>query len=232
VKSIFRYHYQIKVTQFMSFKHLFLAVAVAAISTFSEASVTLRFGQTAVARATGFADHLGTIQNGMSWGIIVDASGNGFADGSYNVFDSSVSGFLSATGPSAAIAADDYFVASGLVTTSASATGGDLAVTAGAITLLSGIFPTYPLNVGSGDAFKIVWFESTPAASSYYGTLGTGLFTLPADGSDTSYASFFVGNDPVKAANLQFPGAGPVPEPSRMMLLGFGLVGLFFRRRR
>lgn len=217
-------------------KLIFFALSLLALGSDSFGSITLRFGQTGVARATGFADASGSIATGLSWGIIVDSSGNGFADGSYNVFDNTVGGFLSASGGNAAIAADDYFVPSGLVTGAASATGTDSAVTGGAITLMSSIFNSYPSGVGSGDAFKIVWFNSTPGAGTFYGTLGntgaTAPFVLPSDGADQSYAAFFVGNEPTKTTNLQFPGAAPIPEPSRMMLLGFGLVGLFFRRRR
>lgn len=216
----------------MSSNYFISSVVVAVALLFSDiasASVTLRFGQTAVARATGFADNSGTPQNGMRWGIVVDAGGNGFADGFYDVFNNTVNGFLSAPGGNAAIAADDFFVTTGLLTSSATATGADAAVAAGAITLLSSIFSSYPVGVGVGDAFKIIWFETTPATGTYYGTMGNAAFTLPADGSDTSYASVFVGNDPNKPASLQF---APIPEPSRLMLLGLGLIGMIFRRRR
>jgi hypothetical protein len=55
-------------------------------------------------------------------------------------------------------------------------------------------------------------------------------FVLPASGTSVSFASNFTGNDAAKAANLQFTTA--IPEPSRMMLLGLGVMGLGMRRRR
>lgn len=198
-------------------------------ATSSLATVTLQFSQTGVARATGFANQAGAATNGMNWGVVIDSTGNGFSGG-YDVFSSTASGFLSV----GSVATDDYYVTTGLLTSTQSATGTDPGGVGG-ITSLANIFATYPTGVNAGDAFRIVWFDGTPTAGSYYGMMSDAGFVLPSDGNTTSFASIFnngTSADPLKPANLQFPGAAPVPEPSRMMLLGFGLIGLFFRRRR
>lgn len=208
-----------------------LFVALTAFATVnSYATVTLQFGQTGVARASGFANNAGIATNGMRWGIVIDSSGNGFGAGSYDVLDQTSNGFLSV----GSLASDDYYVTTGLSTNSATATGSDSAVTAGAITQLTNILgPTFPTGVTAGDAFRIIWFDGTPASGSYYGMMSDPTFVIPADGSTVSFANVFVGDsDPIKSASLQFPGASPVPEPSRLMLLGLGFFGLFFRRRR
>jgi hypothetical protein len=208
-----------------------LILAISALATVeSKATVTLQFGQTGVARASGFANNAGVATNGMRWGIVIDSSGNGFGAGSYDVFDQGTNGFLNIS----ATASDDYFVTTGLSTNSATATGSDSAVTAGAITQLTNILgPTFPSGVTANDAFRIIWFDGAPATGTYYGMMSDPSFVIPADGNTVSFASIFAGNsDPIKSANLQFPGAAVVPEPSRLMLLGLGVFGLFFRRRR
>ncbi len=214
----------------MNFKFLLGAAVILGSVQISTATVTLQFGQTGVARATGFANNGGTPTNGMRWGIVIDSAGDGFGAGGYDVFSQEANGFLSI----GSVTDDDYYVTTGLSTNLASATGADAAVTAGAITQLSNIlgpsFPTSPAgNVTASDAFRIIWFESAPSNGTFYGMMGDASFLLPADGNTTSFASAFVGNDPNKPANLQF---GAVPEPSRLMLLGIGLVGVFARRRR
>jgi len=207
---------------------ILLAAGMLGFSQSSFATVTLQFSQTSVGRATGFANNAGTPTNGMRWGIVVDGSGNGFGAGNYDVFDNTTSGFLSAS----STVTDDFFVTTGLLTSNQTATGTDPGGTGG-ITSLASIFAAYPAGVGSGDAFRIIWFESTPAAGSFYGMFADALFTLPPDGNTQSYASVFAGAiaDPAKPANLQFPGT-IIPEPSRALLIGFGLVGLFLRRKR
>ena len=211
----------------MQLRHILTTAAVLAFAHVASATVTLQFGQTGVARATGFANSAGTPVTGMTWGIIVDGSGNGFQAGSYDVFSSATTTDgrqLFAGG----VATDDYYFSTGLSTGTATPTSDDPGGV-GSITQLTSILTTIPSGIGTGDAFRIVWFETPPADGTFYGTFGDASFLLPSDGSTTSFASVFAGStaDPAKAATHQF-----VPEPSRFMLLGLALVGLIFRRRR
>lgn len=202
------------------------------------ATVTLQFSLAGTARATGFSNSAGLVGiDGMRWGLIVDTNNNGFSGTQYDGgFGINSSGFLTVNG----IATDDYYVANAAQTTTSTtgATGGDPGGS-GTITAISGV----PFgNVGSvtnlidvGDPFALVWFESGTAAGNKYGMLGNQSvnpqFDIPADGATTPYATFFAGASPdaIKPTNFTFQGA---PEPSRLILLGLGGLGLVFRRRR
>jgi hypothetical protein len=130
-------------------------------------------------------------------------------------------------------ATDDYFVSSGASNTTsdlsalfevgfaASGSNGSIGST-GSI--------TYNNGISQNDPFAIVWFSTnTATAGSRYGFLNLGQL-MPADNlAGVDMSSPFAGSDPIRSASNTF---GVIPEPSRMMLLGFGLVGLFFRRRR
>ena len=202
------------------------ALSLLFVTATSQATVTLQFSQTSVGRATGFANSAGTITNGMNWGVLIDGSGNGFSASYDAPTSASTSGFLFNNN----VATDDYFVTTGLLTTTQTATGTDPGG-AGGISSLANIFASYPSGIGAGDAFRIIWFDGAPAAGSSYGLFSDASFTLPADGNTTSYASVFSGStaDPAKPANLTF---NSIPEPSRALLFGFGALGLMFRRRR
>lgn len=197
----------------------------------SYAEVTLQISQIGVGRATGFANKNGVATDGMRWGVIVSTANATFNGGNYDVFDFNTSGFLTIGG----IASDDYYVAhsTSALTQTLSATGGDPGGTGG-ITTITGVPFGGATGISTSDLFSLVWFDSTPAENSYYGMFTDPGLTIPADTAVQSYASLFAGGtaDPIKSANLQFPGAAVVPEPSRLMLLGLGFFGLFFRRRR
>lgn len=220
----------------ISFIALLFSLAISA-----QADVTLQFSQISVGRATGFANSAGIATNGMAWGIVVSTTNSVFSGGSYDIFDPTLTGFLKING----VDTDDYYVTSGLTTSSLGATGGDPGG-AGGITTLNPVPFGGATGISQNDPFSIIWFETTPANNSKYGLLSNVGFVIPADGTGTSFAGItgtgtigtssygvFGGStaDPAKPANLTFSSTA-IPEPSRMMLLGFGLVGFFFRRRR
>ncbi len=219
-----------------SIKLLLLAGVLSCAATAS-ATTTLRFSVTGTNRATGFSDHNGTAGvDGMRYGIVIDTSAtnglnaNGFQSGNYDVFDNTVSGFLKVGG----VTTDDYYHA-GSTTTSLGATGtdpggsGGITSVVGAPNGTDGVFA----GVSTSDPFALIWFESAVNANgSYYGLMTDASFQLPAGGSTVDFNAPFTGStaDPIKPASYQFGAA--VPEPSRFLLAGLGLVGLVMRRRR
>jgi len=194
----------------------------------AQATVTLQFAS-GTAKLTNLANASNVVTNGMIWGVVIDTAGDGFdsitGPGYYDGFT------VPAAGSSASmivngLASDDLFFRDDNVSLTQNiggTDGGD-----GGITTVDNV----PFH--SGRNFAIIWMPTNGANGSAYGFLTNGGLTMPTiDGSPQSYASLFSGADPSRPANLTFgSGAGPVPEPSRMMLLGFGLVGLITRRRR
>ena len=216
-----------------------LLLACASVGS-SLATTTLTFSSGAVARMSGFGDAAGTPTTGLRYGMVIDTLGDGFDNSfvgsTYDSFDNTVSGFLSRTIGGISAVTDDYYFTTGLLTTSAPAVavGGETGAQVSTITSLVGA-PNGTDGLISGvttnDAFSIIWFATSPTAEgSNYGMFRIPAFVLPASGTSVPFASNFTGNDAAKAANLQFTTA--IPEPSRMMLLGLGVMGLGMRRRR
>ena len=201
------------------------------------ATVTIQFSEPfAGGIPSNLANAAGTITDGMRWGIVVDTLGNGFANSgtSYDAYASGVTtaGFLGAGGS----AGDDYYIP-GTLTVNGLTSGlqeGDFTTVPGHGSILDDL-TSIPLTngVSAGDKFALVWFSSnTSTAGSKYGFFTDNSFLMPSDGNTTSYGSPFVGNDSTRSATNTFASLAPVPEPSRVILLGVGAFGLISRRRR
>jgi hypothetical protein len=220
-----------------------ISLGLFAVHSTSLATTTLTFSNGTIGRMSGFGNAAGTPTNGLHYGLLIDTAGNGFAHYSstldYNYFSRTASGFVSATNTTSGVSSitDDYFyVPSALPSTNdGSAVGSETGTQVSTITSVAGapngtdgLIP----GVSTGDAFAIIWFAATPAEGSAFGIFTIPQFVLPASGTSVSFASNFTGNDAAKAANLSFYTPVLIPEPSRVLLMGFSLVGLALRRRR
>lgn len=133
------------------------------------------------------------------------------------------------------VLSDDYYIA-GALTVDASSfyPGGDFGgSTPGSGSIIDNLIVSYPSGVTAGDAFALVWFDSnSTAVGAKYGLFTHASFVLPAnDGGTYSYGTPFMGTDPIRSASNTF-AASVIPEPSRALLLFFGMAGLMMRRRR
>ena len=200
------------------------------------ATTTLHFND---AYATGLPDNLandvGVVSNGMRWGVIISTTDAAFAGGGTNYDEyaagSNTAGFLSVGG----VLTDDYFIPGTLTQNAAFLAGGDGGATAGDGSILDDLTLTYTNGISLNDKFGLVWFGSagnTSTAGSKYGFFEDASFVLPGDGLDPIYGAAFQGTDPIRSASNTFASLAPVPEPSRLLLLGFGAFGLMLRRRR
>jgi hypothetical protein len=230
----------------MIFKSRFInlaALTLLALSGTGYATTTIIFSS-ASGRLSGFGNAAdpAIATNGLRWGLVIDTLGDGFdssfANTTYDSFTNSTSGFISATTSGVSSISDDYFFTPASLPSTADAAAGtagsgetgtqtaSITSAVGAPNGTDGLIA----NVTTSDKFAIIWFAETPAEGTAYGLYhNPTAFLLPASGTSVNLSSNFAGNDSVKAANLNFTA---VPEPSRLMLLGFGLIGVFFRRRR
>lgn len=208
---------------------LSIAVLVLCVSPHLRAASTIQFNSGS-AKATGFDNFAGNATGGLSYGIVMDTTGNGFS-GSGSNYDSftmpATSSGLYLSRASDSSVTDDFFFWNGQ-TTLATISGTD-GGTNGLSTTFGNI-PNGTNGITAGDAFAIVWFDSGSATGNKYGFLTDPLFVVPSDSFTVSVASASA------LANVSSYSPsntlGAVPEPSRMMLLGLGLIGVFFRRRR
>jgi hypothetical protein len=220
---------------------LIVTAAVIGCSGQVSATTTLAFSVVGTNRATGFADASGAAANGMRWGLVIDTAGDGFdntlLNTTYDAFSIGASGFIvtSLNGVSQGASDDYFFTPASLPTTNTlGATGidpggvGGIVSAAGAPNGTDGIIP----GVTTNDKFSIIWFSpNATAAGTNYGMFTDASFLLPASGTTVNMNAPFLGAsaDALKPANLTFTN---IPEPSRLMLVAFGLVGLVVRRRR
>jgi hypothetical protein len=183
-------------------KYLNTSIALLLSAVALNASVTLQI-------RTQLANAAGTPTTGMSWGVLVDTAGDGFAVTPTGTiapgFDFSTNG---------ALGGDNYFVGSALTVTSPPFGGTGVALNTNPFDLTGG--------VEALDLFGIFWTDGTA-----YGFVTAGGATLPSDGGTVAYNTVFT-DDPYTA------GGSIVPEPSTyaalagMLALGYVMV----RRRR
>lgn len=203
-------------------KIVFATLLLVGLTHLSEASVTIKVG------TSGWGSASADSVNGMPWGFVVSSDGAGFGGAFLDTISAALEGFVlptlgAAPAQPTQIGSTAYYFVRAQANTSSS----------GPPTFTNGFMNTVQFDlagsVGTGDPLGLLWFsEGTTTAGSHFG------FQVPQfSGSDMT-----VPND---GANITSgvgttPGRGTlvigVPEPSRMMLLGLGLVGVFFRRRR
>ena len=201
---------------------LTVAISLSVLSMASGATIALNGAWGFNAEANGG----GNIAAGSLVLIVVDTTGNGFLGSGIAPGDSySVGSFLST---------DDLIVGSFGATNTGNAS---------LDSFLQGNV-TFDVDTGatsaadSGDNFGLVWFDgalaatSTAAIGQFFGFSRGADWVLPAAPSTSVMGTNFT--------QLGSPtGSGPgqastavAPEPSRAVLAGLGLLGLFFRRRR
>jgi hypothetical protein len=217
----------------MKFKALLFASIVAGTLSAS-ATVTIQFNESFVGGIpSNLANSAGVISNGMRWGIVVSTTDGTFAGGGTNydpyAAGPATAGFLNQGGA----ASDDYYIPGTLTADGSILVEGDFSTAAGNGSIVDDLVVSLTNGVSLNDKFALIWFsDNTSSNGSKYGFFTDPTFVMPADGSTTGYGSPFVGNDPTRTASFTFGGPTVVPEPSRLMLLGLGVFGLFFRRRR
>lgn len=219
----------------------FWAAAFALATNSAFAGVTIQFSEPYVGGIpSNLANSSGTVTNGMRWGILVDSGGNGFSGSgtSYDAYvaGSNTAGFFSDGGA----VTDDYFVP-GTLTLDASGLGlqeGDFSTIPGNGSIVDDLIisSALPFNgISTGDSFALIWFGTAgngSAAGDSYGFLTNPSFVIPVDGQAVQASSPFTGNDPIRTASNTFQNPTLAPEPSRVLFLALGGIGLLMRRRR
>jgi hypothetical protein len=135
-------------------KYLNTSIALLLSAVALNASVTLQI-------RTQLANAAGTPTTGMSWGVLVDTAGDGFA-----------------VTPTGALGGDNYFVGSALTVTSPPFGGTGVALNTNPFDLTGG--------VEALDLFGIFWTDGTA-----YGFVTAGGATLPSDGGTVAYNTVF-----------------------------------------
>lgn len=205
------------------------AVAFLAACGSALGSVTLGFS---VETVSGLANAAGVPSNGLYYGVIVDAAGDGFF-GNYSDVSYALGQTYILNSSVTSLATDDVLVIAQYQTFDNGAGDGGV-YDVGPFDLLTGL--TGGAAINTGDAFRLVWISGTSV-----GTLADASFTIPADGALQDYTAPFVGTDPVRTAGFSYSGTGAqttgpgfvigIPEPSAALLGAVGALGLLRRRR-
>ncbi|BCU76064.1 hypothetical protein [Luteolibacter sp. LG18] len=211
-------------------------LALVGLSAFANATVTLTISGVGTGALTSLADSSSSTANGLVWGIVVDASGNGFDTANYQggwTLNTTAGGILMPG------SGDDvlYIATSNNLTATSLGTGGGVgsAISIAGLTLNGGLGVQgsgSTLGTVAGDSFAIIWFDRTTllggtvAGGSKFGIVTDPGLKLPGDGSNVGYNPLFTSVDPVRPTNLTF-----VPEPSAALLGAFGALALLRRRR-
>lgn len=202
-------------------KKLFLTLALfSTVPLEADASVTIKIG------TSGWGNNTTASTNNMIWGLVVDSLSASFSGTAATDLSAALLNFVipAVSTPSTPVqigTSQYYFIEAQSLTSSS-----------GPPTFANGFMNTDQFNfagpVGSGDAAGLLWFaEGTTTSGSHFGFQNLSQ-VLPPDSSNITSGW---GGTPGLASNT-IGGTGPIPEPSRIMLLGLGSVGMFLRRRR
>lgn len=220
-------------------KKIILASLITSFCSFANATVTLTISNPATGVFNSLApSSSATATNGLLWGIIVDADGDGFESGLY---EGGWTVSSSLTGVAIPGSTGDLFFLAAASNTTVTTPGGQGG--AGSVVAFNGLNisadPLGNATVNTGDAFAIIWFDSgisigssIVAGSTRFGLYQNAGFVLPSNGNNQSFASLFstAGAEPVRQASLTFGGA-VIPETSTSLLGAIGALALLRRRR-
>lgn len=212
-----------------------LTLIALALTGITQAASTIAFSGT-TNYATNFLDGSGVATSKLIWGIVVDTTGNGFAEGQYKAGFSLAAGSGTNAGAPVQLSTssgftDDYLIVSGnIMNLTTNTTDGG---TAG-INRITGLNSfSYAPGMEGGDTYKVIWFDATAlggtsAAGLKYGTFKTTtLNTIPADPTPSiNYQAAFAGADAPKTMEFAL-----IPETSTALLGALGALGLLRRRR-
>ena len=216
---------------------LLVIMSSLALAASANATVTLTLSNPAIGVLNSLAPSTSaTATNGLLWGIIVDADGDGFEQASYEGGWSVAS---TLTGFAIPGSSGDLFFLAASNNKTVTAVGGQGG--AGSVVAFNGMNISADASgnpaVNTADKFAVIWFDTGIDAGSSivnnttkFGFYANNNFALPANGANQSYASNFsaAGPESVRQANLTFVG---VPETSTSLLGALGALALLRRRR-
>ncbi len=199
----------------------YLLLLVSASLSFGVQSQYSTFGS---GNQTILGNSAGVASDGLTWGILVDTTGDGF-----DCFTSVPTSFTSLSTDTYVAGTDDYFVLGDISTTTF---GG---VTGSATTI------TYTINDGSvpftgGESYALFWTDdATLSVGDSFGFI-----QAVADTTLNVIGEFIPTGNGSDNPTIQFRGTTPlaqtkvygVPEPTSVALLGLGGLALLARRKR